>query len=105
MHFRLGLALSAVAFMFATSAHAEDASGDRVHSTMHAHAASNSEQDRADIAAFFQGANKPNTQVVGTPPASVQVCTACHGTNGFGITPDYPTLAGQQEDYLEQALR
>jgi len=156
MHFRLGLALSAVAFMFATTTHAEDAqgnaargktlaytchgchgipnyknaaptysvpklggqsaaymiaalkeyaSGDRSHPTMHAHAASNSEQDRADIAAFFQGNNKPNSQVVGTPPASVQVCTACHGTNGFGITPDYPSLAGQQEDYLEQALR
>jgi cytochrome c553 len=84
----------------------EYASGERVHPTMHAHAASNSEQDRADMATFFQGQNnKPNTQVVGTPPASVQVCTACHGANGFGISADYPTLAGQQEDYLEQALR
>lgn len=83
----------------------EYASGERIHPTMHAHAASNSEQDRADIAAFFQGQNnKPNTQVVGTPPAAAQVCTACHGTNGFGISADYPTLAGQQEDYLEQAL-
>lgn len=83
----------------------EYASGDRAHPTMHAHAVSNSEQDRADMAVFFQGGNKPNTQVVGTPPAAVQVCTACHGANGFGINADYPNLAGQQADYLEQALR
>lgn len=82
----------------------EYASGDRSHPTMHAHAVSNSEQDRADIAAYFEGQNKPNSQVIGTPPAAVQVCTACHGTNGFGVTADYPNLAGQQQDYLEKAL-
>ena len=83
----------------------EYASGDRVHPTMHAHAVSNSEQNRADIAAFFQGNNPVNNQVKGTPPAAVQVCTACHGTNGVGISADYPTLAGQQQDYIEHALR
>ena len=31
-------------------------------------------------------------------------CTACHGTDGIGITPQYPTLAGQHADYLERAL-
>ncbi|MES1196141.1 MAG: c-type cytochrome [Steroidobacter sp.] len=86
----------------------EYASGDRVHPTMHAQSASNSEQDRADMVAFFQGSNaaNPNQQVVGTPPAIVSnLCVACHGTNGVGISPIYPTLAGQHADYIAQALR
>jgi cytochrome c553 len=29
---------------------------------------------------------------------------ACHGTDGIGITPEYPTLAGQHADYLARAL-
>ena len=31
-------------------------------------------------------------------------CLACHGTNGVGITADYPTIAGQHRDYIERAL-
>ena len=31
-------------------------------------------------------------------------CEACHGSDGNGIAPNYPALAGQYEDYLEQAL-
>ena len=86
----------------------EYASGDRVHPTMHAHAASNSEQDRADIAAYFHGNQTANANqpVVGTPPTIVsKVCVACHGTNGVGTAPIYPTLAGQHADYIAQALR
>lgn len=91
---------------YLTSALKEYSGGDRAHGTMHAQAASMSDQDRTDIAAFFQGQpNKPASQVVGTPPAATAVCVACHGNNGYGISADYPTLAGQYEDYLEQALR
>ena len=32
-------------------------------------------------------------------------CEACHGADGNGIAPNYPALAGQYQDYLEQALR
>lgn len=84
----------------------EYASGDRAHSTMHAHAASLSEQDRSAIAAFFQGpAPRSSMAPVGTPPASSALCVTCHGNDGVGISPDYPILAGQHRDYLEQALR
>lgn len=31
-------------------------------------------------------------------------CEACHGTDGNGTAPNYPALAGQYQDYLEQAL-
>lgn len=83
----------------------EYASGDRAHPTMHAHAASNSEQDRADMAAFFSGKGPRKTPVVGTPPAAATVCAACHGADGQPTGPDYPSLAGQHVDYLVQALR
>ncbi|MGD9842151.1 MAG: cytochrome c [Steroidobacteraceae bacterium] len=83
----------------------EYAEGNRSHPTMHAHAVSNSEQDRADMAAFFAGKGPRKTAVVGTPPAAAQVCTACHGTDGQPVSPEYPNLAGQHADYLAQALR
>lgn len=83
----------------------EYASGDRAHPTMHAHAASNSEQDREDMAAFFAGKGPRKTAIVGTPPAAAQVCAACHGTDGSPVLPEYPNLAGQHADYLLQALR
>ncbi|MGE0114529.1 MAG: cytochrome c [Steroidobacteraceae bacterium] len=83
----------------------EYASGDRAHPTMHAHAASNNEQDRADMAAFFAGQGPRKAPVVGTPPPAAQVCTACHGNDGHAVAADYPTLAGQHADYLTQALR
>ena len=31
-------------------------------------------------------------------------CEACHGADGNGAAPNYPALAGQYQDYLEQAL-
>jgi cytochrome c553 len=33
------------------------------------------------------------------------VCGACHGPDGNSPTPDFPRLAGQQEDYLMKALQ
>jgi cytochrome c553 len=81
-------------------------SGDRSHATMHMQAASLSDQDIDDIAAFFAGPElKPTKSTVGTPPAKVaQLCVACHGADGVGIMGDYPTLAGQHADYIARAL-
>lgn len=31
-------------------------------------------------------------------------CFACHGTDGNGIDPQYPRLAGQYDVYLQQVL-
>jgi len=78
----------------------------RWHPTMQGLAMTLSAQDKADIAAFFQAepvVSSGNT--VGTPPAVVQTCAACHGTDGVGILPEYPTLAGQHGDYLQRALK
>jgi len=85
--------------------------GTRPHPTMHAQAASLSDQDIEDIAAYLQGATpvKPGTPTPGkAPPKQVAACIACHGENGLGVegalTPKPPVLAGQHVDYLEQAL-
>jgi cytochrome c553 len=80
---------------------------ERSHATMHAHAVSMSDQDMLDMATFLAGpVIKPESiKAVGTAPAAAQVCVACHGNNGVGIVPDYPTLSGQYRDYLIQTLR
>jgi cytochrome c553 len=82
------------------------ARGDRSHATMHAHAASLSEQDIEDIAAYLSGtAVKSTGKTVGKPPNTVTaVCQQCHGTDGVGTDAAYPTLSGQHADYLEHAL-
>jgi len=80
--------------------------GARWHPTMHGYASTLSDQDRADLAAFFSSvAAKPQTsEVVGTPPEKASVCVACHGKDGFGTMDEYPNLAGQHADYIVQAL-
>jgi cytochrome c553 len=81
-------------------------SGERSHLTMHSQASSLSDQDMANIAAYFSGevVGKDNNPAEGKPPESAAVCVACHGENGVGITGLYPTLAGQHADYIEHAL-
>jgi cytochrome c553 len=34
-----------------------------------------------------------------------QACAACHGANGMSVSPDFPNLAGQNEDYIVHALK
>jgi cytochrome c553 len=85
-------------------------SGERPHATMHAQAASLTDQDMEDIAAYLQGAvpPKPAGAAAGKVPKQVAACVACHGEVGLGVeaplTPRPAVLAGQHVDYLEQAL-
>ncbi|MCG2582638.1 MAG: cytochrome c [Marinobacter sp.] len=37
--------------------------------------------------------------------AKAAVCAACHGQNGIASIPGYPNLAGQNEVYLQSALK
>jgi cytochrome c553 len=84
----------------------EYASQDRPHPTMHAQAATMAEQDMLDIAAYLSGQElKATGRAVGTAPKAGQTCVACHGNDGVGIMPEYPNLAGQHADYIEQALK
>jgi cytochrome c553 len=80
--------------------------GARWHPTMTGLASALSEQDRADLGAYFSGfaSVKPAAQPAGTAPAAAATCAACHGADGVGTLPENPTLAGQHADYLAQAL-
>ena len=72
---------------------------------MHSQASTLSDQDIADVVAYFSG--KPLTadaKALGDVPEPAKLCTSCHGVNGVGITPQYPTLAGQHPDYIVRAL-
>src|SRR3954468_9936615 len=83
-------------------------SGERSHGTMHSQASSLSDQDMADVAAYLAGPNVLSESKNDVPatarPKATETCLACHGTNGVGITADYPSLAGQHADYIERAL-
>ena len=84
----------------------EYASQDRPHPTMHAQAVTMIDQDMADMTAYLSGQElKPTGHAVGTAPKASQTCVACHGNDGIGILPEYPNLAGQHADYIEQALK
>ena len=82
--------------------------GARPHPTMRGQATSVSEQDIRDVAAYFSSATPVASSgkgATGTAPAAAATCAACHGPDGVGITADFPTLAGQHADYIEQALK
>jgi cytochrome c553 len=93
-------------YAYLVAALGEYRAGARPHPAMKGQALSLSEQDARDLAAFFATSTpvKSAGRPAGTPPAAAQTCVACHGPDGVGITADYPTLAGQHADYIEQAL-
>ena len=50
----------------------------------------------------FGTASAKGTAAAGKTKAAA--CEACHGTDGDGIAPNYPALAGQYQDYIAQVL-
>ena len=89
--------------------------GDRKHPTMRGIAASLTEQDMADLGAYYEqhgkdaGAAAPAALAQPVPDAlkdRMAACVACHGPNfSAPIDPAYPRLAGQHADYLYAALK
>jgi len=103
--------------------------GERKHPTMRAIAGSLSDQDIADVAAYYAHLGSPaGSATAGSsaasaapaaaaapehaPPPQVAAlltkgnCVSCHGTNfSAPIDPSYPKLAGQHADYLFAALK
>src|SRR5438034_1748462 len=90
--------------------------GERKHPTMKAIAASLSDQDIADLAAYYEALPKDVTAAPvkpeHEPPADVAAllkkanCASCHGENfSKPIDATYPKLAGQHADYLYVALK
>jgi cytochrome c553 len=90
------------------------AKGDRKHPTMRGIAGSLTEQDMADLAAFYEQQAKLPAVPDSVPAAPANVaelltkgaCVSCHGANfSKPIDPSYPKLAGQHADYLTVALK
>lgn len=90
------------------------AKGDRKHPTMRGIAGSLSDQDMADVAAFYEQQAKLPAVADAIPAAPANVaelltkgaCISCHGANfSKPIDPTYPKLAGQHADYLTVALK
>lgn len=81
-------------------------SGNRAYPTMHLQALSLSDQDIVDVATYLAGQPVAGAKPVAASevPKAAAVCTSCHGSDGIGISPLYPTLAGQHESYLIRAL-
>ncbi len=89
-------------------------SGERRHMTMRSVALSLSDQDIADLAAYYeQHGNKVAVpeQPQAAPAAVAELltkggCASCHGANfSKPLDPSYPKLAGQNADYLYIALK
>ena len=88
--------------------------GDRKHPTMRAIATSLSDQDMADVAAYYEQLEKGDVAPAQAAEAPAPVakllaqanCASCHGVNfSRPIDPSYPKLAGQYADYLYVALK
>ena len=89
--------------------------GERKHPTMRGIATTMSEQDIADVSAFYerQGqqlglksvtAREPSAEVAAL--LTKGACASCHGADmNKPIDPSYPKLAGQHSDYLYVALK
>lgn len=89
--------------------------GERKQGTMRAIAGSLSEQDIADLAAFYaqhgDTLSSPEAPPRAPPPAVAELltkgaCASCHGANfNKPIDGSYPKIAGQYPDYLYAALK
>lgn len=90
--------------------------GDRRHPSMRGIADNLTEQDMADIGAYYealgkvQGATAPAKPPEAPAPVNALLqkgaCASCHGDNfSTPIDPSYPKIAGQHADYLFVALK
>ena len=91
--------------------------GERKHPTMRGIAEALSDQDIADLAAFYSADGNTDAAALPAKPsqeptAAVQAllgkanCASCHGANyAAPIDPSYPKIAGQHADYLFVALK
>lgn len=87
--------------------------GDRKHPSMRGIAGSLTDQDIADLAAFYEshgGAKEAAAPAKAELPEALKgklaACVACHGENFNNTTdPANPRLAGQHADYLTVSLQ
>jgi cytochrome c553 len=89
--------------------------GERKHPSMRAIAEGLSDQDIADVAAYYEAHGQGGAAATAKAPAPTAKvaellnkggCVACHGDNfNKPIDPSYPKVGGQPADYLFVALK
>jgi len=87
--------------------------GDRKHPTMRGIVDNLSEQDMADVAAYYEALGKVDgapalgtKQPMATPMPPSWSRRSCHGDSfSLPVDPSYPKIAGQHADYLFVALK
>lgn len=96
-------------------------SGERENAIMKGMVANLSEQDMADIDAYYSSQPAPTGAVPedqseaarrgaglyrgGDDSLDIAACMSCHGPAGKGIPTQYPRVAGQKQPYLLNALK
>jgi len=96
-------------------------SGERDNAIMAGQAASLSDEDMADLDAFY-ASMVPNVEVQlteedkalaeegakiyrgGFAERGISACMSCHGPSGHGVPKNYPRVSAQHKEYLEQSL-
>ena len=88
--------------------------GERKHPSMRGISESLTDQDMADVAAYYEQHGRTDAPLKPAAAPSAQVdalikkgaCVSCHGDNfSKPVDPSYPKIAGQYKDYLFVALK
>lgn len=78
--------------------------GTRAHEMMTIVAANLSDQQIADLAAWYAG-HKATVELTADPAGAPAQCVACHGTDGMHQVSDAPNLAGETNIYIDTQLK
>ena len=84
-------------------------SGQRKHAMMKTLLSGRSDAEINNIAFYYarQPSARAQTPLVGNPSAgkaATAICAACHGDQGVSVSPAFPSLAGQDAQYLADAI-
>ena len=94
-------------------------SGERKNAVMSGIVANLTEEDMANLGAYFgtqkpnggsaktNGAGSPGERLYrgGVPSKGIPACASCHGATGAGIPVQFPRLAGQHAEYTTNQLK
>ncbi|HEY9040075.1 MAG TPA: c-type cytochrome [Roseovarius sp.] len=78
--------------------------GTRTHEMMSVVAKSLTDQQIADLSAWY-ASHTVTATLSADPSGAPAACVACHGENGIGLAEDVPNLAGETNIYIETQLK
>lgn len=78
--------------------------GVREHEMMTIVAANLSDQQIADLAAWYSG-HSARVELTADPAGAPEQCVACHGADGLHQVEDVPNLAGETNIYIDTQLK